>query len=179
VIRPVTELAGSFTQTGHVGILATAGTVASQSYAIEINKYFPSLKVTQEACPMWVPLVENNEFESPGADYFVKQHIDRLLQADPLIDGIILGCTHYPLLVKKIREHLPTAMTVVSQADIVAKSLVEYLARHQKMESNCSKNGRRDFYSSESEEFFNRLATIFYGQKITCCATINPADIKK
>jgi glutamate racemase len=168
VIRPVTELVGKITQSRHVGILATAGTVASQSYVIEINKYFPDVTVVQEACPMWVPLVENSEFDSDGADYFVKQHIDRLLAGDHLIDTIILGCTHYPLLQRKISHYVSNGITVITQGEIVARSLADYLIRHPEMAERCSQQGRCDFYSSETAEFFERLAPLFYGREICC-----------
>jgi glutamate racemase len=168
VIRPVTELVGEMTRSGHVGILATAGTVASQSYVIEIKKYFPGITVVQEACPMWVPLVENNECDSDGADYFVKQHIDRLLAADRQIDAIILGCTHYPLLQRKICRYLSTGIRVVSQGEIVAKRLADYLDRHPEMAGRCSRRGRRDFYTSEKADIFDRAAALFYGREIRC-----------
>lgn len=168
VIRPVTEEVGKLTRTGHVGILATAGTVASQSYVIEIGKYFPGVTVVQEACPMWVPLVENNEFAGGGADYFVRQHIDRLLAADPQIDTVVLGCTHYPLLQEKIIRYLPPGIMVVSQGEIVAKSLASYLTRHPEIDSQCSKAGRREFCTTEKAEFFDRSATLFYGREIRC-----------
>ncbi len=168
VIRPVTEMIGARTQSRHVGILATAGTVASQSYAIEISKYYPDIAVVQEACPMWVPLVENNEFDGDGADYFIKKHTERLLAADPLIDTAVLGCTHYPLLETKIRKHLPN-ISIVSQGPIIAESLAEYLKRHPEIENRCSRQGRRSFYSSEKAHIFDKLATIFYGKEVHCC----------
>ena len=168
VIRPVTESVGGMTQSGHVGILATAGTVASQSYVIEINKYFPGITVVQEACPMWVPLVENNEFESDGADYFVKRHIERILSADPLIDTMILGCTHYPLLQNKISRYLTPGILVVSQGTIVARSLADYLRRHPEIEGPCSRQGRRDFFTTEKADVFDQSATLFYGREIRC-----------
>jgi glutamate racemase len=168
VIRPVTELVGQMTHSRHVGILATAGTVASQSYVIEIEKYFPEITVVQEACPMWVPLVENNEFDSDGADFFVKKHIDRLLAADGNIDTIVLGCTHYPLLQRKISRYLSADILVVSQGEIVAKSLADYLNRHPEMAGCCSQQGRRDFYTSETADVFDRSATLFYGREIHC-----------
>jgi len=166
VIRPVTERVGTLTQSRHIGILATAGTVESQSYVIEINKYFPDVTVVQEACPMWVPLVENNEFDSEGADYFVKQHMERLLDADSRIDTVILGCTHYPLLQRKIRHFLPREIQFVSQGEIVAKSLADYLDRHPEIAGACSQQGKRDFYTSEAAPVFDRSATIFYGRPI-------------
>jgi len=168
VIRPVTEMVGSLTRTRHIGVLATAGTVASRSYVIETGKYFPDVTVVQEACPMWVPLVENNEFDRGGADYFIRQHIDRLLAADPRIDTVVLGCTHYPLLEKKIRGFLPEGVAVVSQGAIVAASLVDYLRRHPEMADRCTAQGRRDFYSSETPEVFERSAVVFYGRGVRC-----------
>jgi glutamate racemase len=166
VIRPVTECIGAMTQSKHVGILATAGTVASQSYAIEINKFFPEITVIHEACPIWVPLIENNEFDNEGADYFIKKHVDRLLSADQYIDTVILGCTHYPLIQQKIRRYLTEAIQLVSQGEIVAKSLVNYLDRHPEIANKCTQQARRDFYSSETAEVFDRSAAIFYGSGI-------------
>ncbi|MBN1577033.1 MAG: glutamate racemase [Chitinispirillaceae bacterium] len=168
VIRPVTERIGTLTASGHVGILGTAGTVESRSYVIEIEKYFPEVIVTQEACPMWVPLVENGEADREGADYFVKQHIDRLCNADPLIDAIVLGCTHYPLLERKIGTFLHRCITIVSQGAIVAESLGHYFARHTEIEGRCSRRGRRIFYTSEKAHIFERLAAVFYGREIKC-----------
>lgn len=171
VIRPVTESVGGMTRSGHVGILATSGTVASQSYVIEINKYFPAISVVQEACPMWVPLVENNEVESIGADFFVRQHIDRILEADRLIDTLILGCTHYPLLEHRIRRCLSPDITVVSQGAIVANSLADYLRRHPEIADRCSRQGMRDFFTTEKAEAFDQPATLFYGREIRCRET--------
>ncbi|HTY63715.1 MAG TPA: glutamate racemase [Acidobacteriota bacterium] len=168
VLRPVTEIVGKITRSGHIGILATAGTVASQSYAIETRKFFPDITVVQEACPMWVPLVENNEYDGEGADFFVHQHVDRLLAADRRIDTVVLGCTHYPLLEKKIKRHLPAGVTVVSQGVIVAKSLTDYLIRHPEMAERCTTQGRRDFYSSETADVFERSAALFYGRPVLC-----------
>jgi glutamate racemase len=165
VIRPVTESVGKLTRSGHVGILATAGTVDSQSYVIEINKYFPEITVVQEACPMWVPLVENKEL-GDGADYFVKRHIDRILSADPSIDTIILGCTHYPLLQEKIGRYLSSDIAVVSQGTIVARSLADYLRRHSEIRNLCSQQGRRDFFTTEKADFFDSSATLFYGREV-------------
>ena len=177
VIRPVTELVGEMTRTGHVGILATAGTVASQSYVIEIKKYFPGVVVVQEACPMWVPLVENDESDSEGADYFIKQHIHRLLAADPHIDTIILGCTHYPLLQRKIRSYLSTDIMVVSQGEIVAQRLADYLDRHPEIADRCSQGQRRDFCTTETPEVFDRSAALFYGREIRCRQRTGDAPI--
>lgn len=166
VIRPVTESVGARTRSRHIGVLGTAGTVASQSYTLEINRYFPDITVTQEACPLWVPLVENNEFASSGADYFVKQHIDRLLHADPAIDTVILGCTHYPLLLDKIRHYLPSPITIISQGLLVAQQLVDYLNRHSLLAERISSEGKREFYTSERPELFDQSATLFYGRAV-------------
>jgi glutamate racemase len=166
VIRPVTEAVGYYTQTRHIGILGTAGTVLSRSYPIEIAKFYPDMIVTQEACPMWVPLVENNEFDSIGADYFVQKHIESLLAKDPLIDTLILGCTHYPLLLAKIHRFLPDHITIISQAALVAKRLADYLNEHPKMAGRCSQHRLRQFYTTDSTEIFDRQARIFYGEPI-------------
>ena len=166
VIRPVTEWVGTLSNSGHIGVLATEGTVASRSYEIEIMKYFPDARVTQEACPIWVPLIENNEFDNPAADNFIRKHVDRLLAADGLIDVIVLGCTHYPLIQEKIAACLPSGIRLVAQGEIVAGRLADYLARHPEISSRCSRQGRRDFYTSESPEFFDRTAPLFYGGTI-------------
>lgn len=168
VIRPITEWVGTITHSGHIGVLATAGTVASQSYEIEIKKHFPGVTLVQEACPMWVPLIENNDFDNTGADYFIRKHIDNLLGSDPDIDAIVLGCTHYPLIQPRIRAYVPKGIRIVAQGEVVAKSLVDYLNRHPEMAGRCSKKGLRDFYSSETPEIFNRSATLFYGKPINC-----------
>ena len=166
VIRPTSEIIGNYTKTGHVGVLATAGTVASQSYLIEIDKFFPRVKVFQQVCPMWVPLVENNEHENEGADYFVKKNIEQLLNQSSQIDVILLACTHYPLLLKKIKKYLPPHISVLSQGEIVAKSLQDYLVRHPEIESRISRNGRHSFYTTDSTEAFDNQASIFFGEKV-------------
>lgn len=166
VIRPTTELLGTLTKTGHVGILGTQGTVSSQSYVIEAEKFFPKLRVFQEACPMWVPLVEYLEHDSPGADYFVKRHIDKLLIQSPEIDTLLLACTHYPLLIDKIRQYTPPHIKIVPQGEIVAASLVDYLKRHPEIAQRCTKGGRRDFYTTESVGVFNAKANVFLGQPV-------------
>jgi glutamate racemase len=166
VLRPVTEQAGSFTKTGHIGILGTVGTVESQSYPIEIQKFFPDITVTQEACPLWVPLVENGEQESPGADYFIKKHIDNLLRKDPEIDALILGCTHYPLLINTIRRFLPPSVEVISQGTLVAKSLADYLKRHREIEARCSRSRIYKYYTTDSAEIFDLRARIFMDRAI-------------
>ena len=166
VIRPTTEIIGNHTESKHIGILATNGTVQSQSYLLEIEKFFPGLKITQEACPMWVPLVENNEHNSEGADYFIKKHISNLVAADANVDTILLACTHYPLLKEQIEKHLPANIKLISQADIVADSLKDYLNRHTEIEQRLTKNADRLFYTTDSPEDFNTKAAIFYGAKV-------------
>ena len=166
VIRPTTEIIGRFTKTGNVGILATNGTVISNSYPIEIQKFYPAINVFQEACPMWVPLVENNEYNSPGADYFIQKNINNLLQQSGSIDTILLACTHYPLLMEKIKNAVPANITVLSQGEIVADSLKLYLQKHTEIEENCSKNGQISFFTTDSEEDFDSHAAIFYGKPV-------------
>jgi glutamate racemase len=166
VIRPTTEIIGKHTKSKNIGILATNGTVQSGSYLIEIEKFYPDLKIEQEACPMWVPLVENNEHRSEGADYFVKKHIDNILSRNKDIDALLLACTHYPLLKEKIEKYLPANVTLLSQGDIVADSLKDYLFRHPEMEKRIWKDGRRTFYTTDSPEDFNNKATIFFGASV-------------
>ena len=166
VIRPTVELVDTISRTKHVGVLGTSGTISSGSYAIEIHKMFPHMQVTGEACPMWVPLVENNEFSSPGADYFVRKHIDHILSADPRIDTLILGCTHYPLLIDKIRRFLPPGITLFSQGEYVADSLRDYLRRHPEMDRKLTKEGRCRFLTTESAEKFSDTASLFLNTPI-------------
>ena len=166
VIRPSVEVIDKFTHTSTIGILGTPGTVNSNSYVMEIEKLFPHIKVYQEPCPMWVPLIENNEHLSNGADYFVKKNIDNLLTKNNRIDTIVLGCTHYPLLSDKIHKFLPDGISLISQGAIVAGSLQDYLYRHPEMDRKCSKNGSRIFYTTDSTELFDKHATIFYEKNI-------------
>jgi glutamate racemase len=166
VIRPTTEIIGQFSKTGNVGILGTTGTVVSNSYPIEIAKFFPNLKVYQEACPMWVPLVENNEYNNPGADYFIKSHLDHLLHISGEIDTLLLACTHYPLLLDKIKQFLPPAITVVTQGEIVAASLKEYLERHKEMAEKISRGGRVNFYTTDATDDFDAHASTFFGKPV-------------
>lgn len=166
VIRPTTEIVGNYSSSKKVGVLATSGTVASNSYKIEIEKFFPEIDVFQEACPMWVPLVENNEHTLEGADYFVKKHIINLLKQSDEIDTIVLGCTHYPLLLDKIRKYVPPAITILSQGPIVANSLKHYFVRHPQMEACCSKGGKQLFYTTDSTENFDKQASLFFGKHI-------------
>lgn len=166
VIRPTAEIIGEYSKTGHVGILGTNGTVNSRSYVMEIKKQFPDLNVYQEACPMWVPLVENNEYDKAGADYFVKQHINRIIEKSKVIDTLLLACTHYPLLIKKIQKYTPDHVTVLSQGEIVAKSLADYLQRHSEIDEKCSKGGSRRFLTTDSNEDFDMHGKEFYGKNI-------------
>jgi glutamate racemase len=166
VIRPTAEVIGNFTKTNHIGILATNGTVQSNSYTIEIQKFSPNIQVHQQACPMWVPLIENNEHNKKGADYFVKEYIDALDKQNPNIDAILLACTHYPLLLNKIKEYTPIGTKIITQGEIVANSLQDYLARNTAIEVLCSKGNKRVFYTTDSVDDFNKHATIFYGEKV-------------
>ena len=161
VIRPTAETVGTLTESQHVGILATSGTIKSHSYLLEIQKLFPEITVTGEACPMWVPIVENDEYHSEGADYFVKKHIHNLLEKDPQIDTLILGCTHYPLLMEKIKQFTPSHVQIIAQGEYVARSLRNYLDRHPEMDERCSKNGISRFLTTESKRKFEESASIF------------------
>lgn len=161
IIRPTAECIGDITQTRHVGILATSGTIHSGSYSLEIHKLHPDIVVSGEACPMWVPLVENYEYDSPGADYFVQKRIDNLLRKDPLIDTIVLGCTHYPLLMDKIIKYTPRNVKILSQGEYVAYSLKSYLQRHPDMDEICTKRGTCRFFTTENPESFMESASIF------------------
>ena len=164
VIRPTTERIGQFTKTGKVGVLGTKGTVQSQSYIIEIEKFFPELKVYQQACPMLVPLIETREYETEGADFFIKKYLKSLLTQSDEIDTILLACTHYPLLKNKFEQFLPGAVTVLSQGMFVAESLAGYLNRHFEIEEKCSKNGNVLFYTTDSTDDFDNQGSIFYGK---------------
>lgn len=166
VIRPSAEVIGDYTKTNQVGILGTTGTVESMSYPLEIEKFFPGIKVYQHACPLWVPLVENNEYSSPGADYFIKKDIDELLIQSPEIDTILLACTHYPLLVDKIKKYIPPNVQLISQGEIVAASLENYLLRHPEIEGDCSKNGQIQFYTTDSAKDFDKHSAIFFGKPV-------------
>lgn len=167
VIRPTAEIIGDKSKTGHVGVLGTSGTINSESYVMEIKKQFPGLSVYQQACPMWVPLVENGEYDSPGADYFVKQYINEIMSKSGKIDTLLLACTHYPLLIDKIKEFAPDGITILSQGEIVARSLADYLDRHPEMEEKCSTNRTRRFLTTDSTEDFDAHANFFWGKEIT------------
>lgn len=166
VIRPTSEIIGKHTSTNSIGILATKGTVQSHSYEIEIEKFFPDVKVEQEACPMWVPLVESKEHLSDGADYFVEKHINNILTRNKNIDTLLLACTHYPLLKEKIEKHLPENVKLLSQGEIVADSLKDYLQRHPEIETKITKQGQRIFYTTDSAEDFTDRASLFFGESI-------------
>ena len=166
VIKPCAEAIGAYTQSGHVGVLGTVGTVQSLSYPIEIAKQNPHIRVFQEACPMWVPLVENNEYQKEGADYFVRQHIDNLLQQSPDIDVIVLGCTHYPLLIDKISKYVPSGVHILSAGGIVAESLADYLRRHPETDNRMEKTKIRILQTTDSPELFDRYASIFFGEEV-------------
>lgn len=166
VIRPTAECIGRISKSRHVGILATPGTIRSHTYELEIAKLFSDIQVSGEACPMWVPLVENHEFDKPGADYFVQKNIQDLLSADPLIDSLILGCTHYPLLLDKIRQFVPPHIAIVSQGEYVAKSLQDYLCRHPEMEQRLRKTGHSRYQTTEQPEGFAEQACVFLGHPV-------------
>ena len=166
VIRPTAEVIGSLTTSRHVGVLATEGTIKSESYTLEIQKLYPDIQVTGVACPFWVPLVEYNEADSPGADYFVKKRIDQIMRLDPAIDAIILGCTHYPLLMPKILKYLPAGVRVIPQGEYVAESLKEYLERHPQMDVKCSKHATVHYLTTENPDKFKESAQIFLHESI-------------
>ena len=166
VIRPTAEVIGNYSSTKEVGVLATSGTVASGSYILEIEKFFPGMKIYQQACPLWVPLIENEEYNEPGADYFVQKCIDQLLEQSNNIDTILLACTHYALLYDKIKKYCPPAVQILSQGEIVADSLTDYLQRHTEIEQKLSRGGTRAFFTTDSTEDFDRHAALFYGKAV-------------
>ena len=167
VIRPTVECIGEISKNQHIGVLATAGTIKSESYPLEIHKLFPEIQVSGTACPMWVSLVENNESQDEGADYFIRKYIDQLLSKDPQIDTVILGCTHFPILLPKIRQDIPDHISVIAQGEYVAESLKDYLKRHPEMDAKCTKNGNCQFYTTEAEEKFSESASTFLKQQIS------------
>lgn len=167
VIRPTVECVGEISKNQHIGVLATAGTIKSESYPLEVHKLFPEIQVSGTACPMWVSLVENNESQDEGADYFIRKYIDQLLSKDPQIDTVILGCTHFPILLPKIRQYIPDHISVIAQGEYVAESLKDYLKRHPEMDAKCTKNGNCQFYTTEAEEKFSESASTFLKQQIS------------
>ncbi|MBP3229184.1 MAG: glutamate racemase [Prevotella sp.] len=166
IIRPTAEVISSLTESRHVGVLATEGTIKSESYNLEIHKLWPDIQVSGVACPFWVPLVEYNEADSPGADYFVKKRIDELMRKDHAIDAIILGCTHYPLLMPKILKYLPKGVRIVPQGEYVADSLKQYLERHPQLEQRCSRGATVHYLTTENPEKFKEQAQIFLHEPV-------------
>ena len=166
VIRPTTETLGTYTKSKHIGILGTQGTVQSNSYPIEMGKFWPDVTVHQLACPMWVPLIENNEHNTPGADYFIEKYLDELLAAENKIDTILLACTHYPLIQDKVEAKVGAHIKLLSQGDIVAQSLKDYLQRHSDMDMKISKNKTLDFFTTEQPDNFNSKASLFFGDEV-------------
>ncbi len=166
VIRPTAECIGNITRTRHVGVLATEGTIKSESYVLEINKLWPDIKVTGVACPLWVPLIENNEYDTPGADYFVRKRIDTLMFRDPEIDSVILGCTHYPLLLDKILKYTPRGVRIIPQGEYVAASLKSYLARHPEMDAACTKHASCRYLTTENSDKFRESARLFLHEDV-------------
>ena len=167
VIRPTVECIGEISKNQHIGVLATAGTIKSESYPLEIHKLFPEIQVSGTACPMWVSLVENNESQDEGADYFIRKYIDQLLSKDPQIDTVILGCTHFPILLPKIRQYIPDHISVIAQGEYVAESLKDYQKRHPEMDAKYTKNGNCQFYTTQAEEKFSESASTFLKQQIS------------
>ncbi|MCQ2250179.1 MAG: glutamate racemase [Bacteroidales bacterium] len=167
IIRPTAEVIQSYTRTGHVGVLGTLGTVNSQSYIIEIQKLYPEIRVFQQACPMLAALVENGEIDNPGTDYFVKKYLDLLMAQSPLIDSVILGCTHYPLLINSFRKACPDGVSFIPQNEIVAGSLMDYLRRHPEMDARLSKNSKTYYYTTDNPSVFNNAASLFLGREVS------------
>lgn len=166
IIRPTAEVIGQLTTSRHVGLLATPGTILSGSYEMEIAKLFPDIKLSGIGCPLWASIVEANEADSPGADYFVKKRINMLMRKDPEIDAVILGCTHYPLLMSSIVKHVPTGVRIIPQGEYVANSLRDYLNRHTAMDERLTKNGTCQYFTTESEDKFEETAQIFLHEKV-------------
>lgn len=166
VIRPTAEVINQYTTSKKVGVFGTRGTVKSASYQMEINKLYPEIEVVQQSCPMWVPLIENNEHLNPGADYFVQSYLDKLLEKTADIDCILLACTHYPLIIPKLEAYLPEGITLLSQGEIVANSLKDYLLRHPEIEGQLEQGGGRRFVTSGDSAVFNTLGSLFFGSPI-------------
>lgn len=166
VIRPSVEEVGGISLTKHVGILGTNGTIRSHSYQLELKKLYPDVITTEEACPMWVPLVENHEYNKPGADYFIQQHIHNILQQDPDIDTLILACTHYPLLLEKIQQFVPKGIQILEQGPLVAQKLSLYLEHHPEMEKRCARSGGVTFFTTEAPDRFKASAQTFLNETI-------------
>ncbi len=167
VIRPTAEVIGNYTKSGSVGIVGTQGTVQSASYLLEIEKFYPEIKVSQKACPMWVPLIENDEADEPGTDFYIKKYLDQILAKDAAIDTLLLGCTHYPLLLKKIKQHLPANIKVIEQGPLIAESLQQYLQNHKQLEAELSKIGQCNFYTTGDPAEFDKRAASFFGKVVS------------
>lgn len=167
VIRPTVEAVGDITRSRHVGLLATPGTVNSHSYRMEIGKIHPDITLTELAAPMWVPIVECGEAQSDGADFFVRKYLDRILETDPQIDTLLLGCTHYPILLPKIRKYVPGNVRIIPQGELVADSLADYLRRHPEINSRCLKTGTTSYFTTESTDKFNPLASMFLDSPVS------------
>ncbi len=173
IIRPTAEVIGSLTASRHVGILATEGTIRSRSYEMEIGKLFPDVEVSGVACPLWVPLVENNELAGEGTEYFVRQDVERLMAVDPAIDAIILGCTHYPLLLPAIKKFAPAGVRIIPQGEYVASSLADYLVRHPEMECRCTRGGSVRYLTTENADKFRESAKLFLGEENIIVETVS------
>jgi len=166
VIRPCAEMINAFSTTKHIGVLGTSGTVKSKSYVLEIEKLHPYIAVSQEACPMWVPLVEDNTFNTSGGEFFIEHNLASILSKDPQIDTLILGCTHYPILIEQIRKYVPDSVNIIAQGEIVADKLVDYLKRHPEMADKCSKHRMIKYYTTENPRSFEEKASLFLDEKI-------------
>ncbi len=166
VVRPTVEAVAQISETGHIGIFATSGTIASQSYPIELHKLNPDLKVVGQSCPMWVPLIESGESDGEGADFFIKKYIDQVMSEDKDIDTVILGCTHYPIMIDKIRSYMPPGVNVVAQGKLVAGSLKDYLKRHPEMADRLDEEGNMGYYTTEDPKKFEDLASVFLGYEL-------------
>ena len=170
VIRPTVEKLGDYTRTGHIGVFGTPGTIQSESYDMEIAKLYPGYRTVGHACPMWVPLIENGESGAEGADYFVKQETERLMQKDSEIDTVVLACTHYPIMYDKIRSHMPSNVTLLQQGEIVAASLADYLRRHPSMEQRVTRSlpvGNCIYLTTENAGKFSTMASLFLGESVS------------
>jgi len=167
VIIPTVEALGRVSKNGNIGVLGTPGTISSGTYDIEIAKFFPAYRTVSVACPMWVPLVENREYDSPGADYFVKKYVEELFAQEPETDTVVLGCTHYPLLLKKIEAQVAGRANVITQGKLVAASLADYMKRHPEMDARCSKGGSVTYFTTEHPDKFTDMAAVFMGEPVT------------
>jgi glutamate racemase len=166
VIRPTSEIIATYSSTGHIGILATKGTVQSKSYLMEIEKFSPGTRVTQQACPMWVPLIENNEYETTGGQWFIQRDVESFTRSASDVDTLLLACTHYPIIKSQIQKWVPAGVKVLSQGEIIAASLQNYLERHPEMEQKLSKNAMTNFYTTDNTDDFNEKAALFFGKAV-------------